>query len=137
MTNKTLSHVLRNLKLENCKWIRDDVFYTRKTVRQMCYNCDTGNYRTDYSKYEFLVIAENGVKKAIILNCDNVDLHWYVFKKYRKKHVLSSVLKSGVIKELWPQITAISCCYEWDDDIRNKYQMTKYLASLAGLQMKN
>ena len=59
MTNKTLSHVLRNLKLENCKWIRDDVFYTRKTVRQLCYNCDTGNYRTDYSKYEFLVAQVN------------------------------------------------------------------------------
>ncbi len=32
----------------------------------MLYNCNTYIYRPTYIKYEFLVIAEEGVKKAII-----------------------------------------------------------------------
>lgn len=137
MTNETLSHILRNLKLENCEWIRDNIYYIKKTVRQICYSCTTGTERATYTKYEFLVIAEEGIKKAIILNCGDLDLHWYVFNRWRGRHILSDALRSGIIKEIWPKITSVTCCYDWDDDKEEKYRMTKYLASLAGLQMSD
>ena len=83
------------------------------------------------------MIADNGIKKAIILNCGDVDLHWYVFNRWRGNHILSDVLRSGIIKEIWPQITSVTCCYDWDDDKEEKYRMTKHLASLAGLGMSD
>ena len=137
MTNETLSHILRNLKLENCEWIRDNIYYIKKTVRQMCYSGTIGDYRPTYSKYEFLVIADNGIKKAIILNCGDVDLHWYVFNRWRGNHILSDALRSGIIKDIWPKIKTVTCYYDWDDDKEEKYQMTKHLASLAGLGMSD
>ena len=63
MTNQTLSYVLRNLKLKNCKFLKENIYYIRKTVKQMCYSSETGNYKPTYSKYEFLIIAEEGIKK--------------------------------------------------------------------------
>ena len=116
MKNETLSRILCNLDLENCRWIRDNIYYIKKTVREMLYNCDTCTYRPAYTKYEFIVIAEEGVKKAIILNIFNKDLHWYVFKKWRSSHVLSNVLRTGIINEIWSEITSVTCCYEWNDD---------------------
>ena len=100
MTNETLIYILRNLKLENCEHIRDNIYYIRKYVRQMCYSCTTGTERPTYTKYEFLVIADNGIKKAIILNCSDLDLHWYVFNRWRGNHVLSDALRTGVINEI-------------------------------------
>ena len=68
MKNEILSRILCDFDLENCRWIRDNIYYNiKKTVREILYNCDTCTYRTTYTKYEFLVIAEEGVKKAIII----------------------------------------------------------------------
>ena len=136
MKNETLSYILRNLKLDKCECVADGIYYVKKVVKQMIYSCELGREKPNYSKYEFLVVAEKGVKKAIILNCDNSDLHWYVFKKFREQHVLSNILRSGVIKKLWPKVKEVSCCHEWNEDKDKKYQMTKHLASLAGLQIK-
>lgn len=137
MENETLSHILRGLHLDKCEFIRDNAYYIKKTVKQMIYNCDIKKEKPFYAKYEFLVVAENGIKKAIILNCGDIDLHWYVFKKWRGKHVLSNFLRTGIIKEIWPDIKTVTCCYEWDDNVEVKYKMTEHLASLAGLGMSD
>ncbi len=136
ITNETLSHILRGLKLEKCKYVTCNTCYVKKTVKQMRYDDDLDKYVPYYSKHEFLVVVENGIKKAIILNCNNIDLHWYVFRKYRSQHVLSNVLRTGIIREIWPEVKKITCCYEWDDDRETKYQMTKHLATLAGLELE-
>ena len=101
----------------------------------MSYSCETGDYRPTYTKYEFLVIAENGVKKGIILNCGDSDLHWYIFKQWRGNHILSNALRTNVIEEVWPKLTTVTCCCDFDEDEKEKYQMTEHLASLAGLQI--
>lgn len=136
MKNETLSHILSKLELDKCKEISNNVYYIKKDVQERIYSPELGKYKSTRNKYEFLVVAENEIKKAIILNCDNSDLHWYVFKKFRGQHVLSSILRSGVIKRVWPEIKKVSCCYEWNEDKDKKYKMTKYLASLANLELK-
>ena len=42
-----------------------------------------------------------------------------------------------IIKDIWPKITSVTCCYDWDNDKEEKYLMTKQLASLAGLGMSD
>ena len=69
-----------------------------------------------------------GITRKIILNYETKGLI---------NHILSVVLRRGIIKEIWPQITSVTCCYEWDDDKEEKYRMTKHLASLAGLGMSD
>ena len=106
-------------------------------MKQRCYRSG-GGYRYTTAVNEFLLIAENGVKQAIILRCDETDLHWYVLKPWRKKHVLSNALRTGVIRKIWPKNTSITCCYDCDDDISfdEKKRMTRHLAQIAGLRFE-
>lgn len=122
MTNEKLSYVLRSIKLCDCRYLKDNIYYRIMNI-------------PGYSKCEFLIIADDGIKKAIIYNCGNQDLHWYTFHKWRKQGVLSTALRTGIIKEVWPEIQTITCCYEWNENREEKYSMTKYLASLAGLDL--
>lgn len=135
MTNEKLSYILRNVRLSSCEYLRDNIYYIRTTVKEMVFDPNTQTERPHYCECEFLIIADNGIKKAIIYNCANIDLHWYTFKIWRDQGVLSRALRTGIIKDIWPQIKSVTCCYSWDDDREEKYHMTKHLASLAELDM--
>ena len=137
MRNERLKSLLKKIDLEKCTPIIDNhIYYIKTPVKQRC-SCIGGGYRYITTTNEFLLIAENGVKQAIILRCDESDLHWYVLKPWRKKHVLSNALRTGVVKKLWPENTTITCCYDYDDDLDpdDKKRMTKHLAEIAGLQL--
>ena len=66
MTDRTLSYVLRNIKLQDCDYLRDGIFYTRRIVAEHKYDCETGLDNPSYSECEFLVLTEHKIKKAII-----------------------------------------------------------------------
>lgn len=137
MRNEQLKQVLDNVDIYNCEEIiTNHIFYCKRKVRQRCYNEDNSYYYIS-GKYEFLVIAEDGEKQGIILRCDYVDLHWYVYKKWRNKGVLSNALRTGVISRLWPENREITCCYDYNDNCMEKYNKTKHLASVAGLKLRD
>lgn len=133
MTNETLSHVLRSVSLCNCQHVRDNIYYIKKKVEQRYYSCELRREKRFLEEYEFLIITEGSNKAAIILNCGNLDLHWYVFKHCRGRHILSNALRSGIIKEVWPLVKEITCCYDYWEDDEIKKKMTEHLAELAGL----
>ena len=58
------------------------------------------------------------------------------FKKWRGQHVLSNALRTGVIGEVWPENTKVTCCYNYDDNREEKYSMTKHLADIAALRFE-
>lgn len=133
MRNEKLSYILRNINLANCEHLCSNIYYTRMIVKQMIFNPNIQDEEPYYTECEFLVVADEGVKKAIIYNCGNIDLHWYTFQKWRKQGVLSNALRTGIIKKIWPKIKTVTCCYDWNENKEEKYSMTKHLASLAGL----
>ena len=136
MTDYQLLSVLRNIDLQRCEDMGNNIFYIRKYVTTKYFDCYSGKDKHSRSLEEFLVIANYGIKQGIIHNCNNDDLHWYVFSHWRNKSVLSNALRTGIIKRVWPDIEAVSCCYNWDDDKVAKRQKTEYLAGLAGLGVK-
>lgn len=136
MTNEKLSYILRGIDLKKCKPIVENhIYYISKLIKQKISN-GYGEERICKDLYEFLVIAPGGIKKGIILRCDNIDLHWYVYKKHRGEKVLSNALRTGVLRKVWPKNKTITCCYEWKDNKKDKYEMTKHLAEIAGLKIK-
>ena len=135
MRNEKLSYLLRNIKLSDCQYIWANIYYIKMIVKQMVFNPDKQAEEPFYSECEFLIIADDGIKKAIIYNCGDIDLHWYTFQKWRNQGVLSRALRTGVIKKVWPKIKTVTCCYDWNDNREEKYRMTEHLASLAGLGM--
>lgn len=137
MTNKTLSNVLKSTKLSECNCLRNGLYYIKTEVKQMIFDPKIQNEKPHFSIGEFIIITEDGTKKAIIYNCGNIDLHWYTFVKWRNQGVLSNALRSGIIKEVWPQIKTVTCCSDWNENAEEKYRMTEYLASLAGLGMSD
>lgn len=50
--------------------------------------------------------------------------------------MLSDALRTGVIHEVWPENTKITCCYNAYDNRKQKYNMTKHLADIAGLSLE-
>ena len=137
MTDKTLSYVLRSIKLEDCDYLRDGIFYSKRIVAEHKYNFETSLDNPSCLECEFLVITEHNIKKAIIYNCNDEDLHWYVFTSWRGKRVLSNALRTGIIREIWPNIESVTCCcYSWENK-QAKVAMTKHLAALAGLSLRD
>ena len=137
MKDEQLKSVLALIDLNECdEIIKNHIYYSKRPVRQRCYRGD-GSFRYINDEYEFLIIAENGEKQAIILRCGYVDLHWYVLRKWRNRHILSDALRTGVIQEIWPENTRITCCYNYDDDREQKYNTTKHLADIAGLSLED
>lgn len=136
MKDEQLKEQLLKIDLNQCIEVRNNqIYYIKKPVKQRCSNeYGSFNYITD--DYEFLIIAYNGEKQAIIYRCGYVDLHWYVLKKWRNKHILSDVLRTGIIKEIWSENKTITCCYNYNDNRNQKYAMTKHLADLAGLKLE-
>ena len=134
MTDEKLATILKDqINLDDCEEIKPNHLYRIKTkVKQRVYNCD---YTYSNHEYEFIVIAENGVKKAIILRCDTIDLQWHVLKEWRGKHILSNALRTGIINKVWPDNKEITCCYDIGDDYESKYNMTQHLANIAGLKL--
>lgn len=135
MRNEKLNYTLTHINLEDCREvIENSIYYIKCPIKQRCRHCD-GSYGYTTDEYEFLIIAEDGIKKAIILRCGESDLHWYVKKKWRKSHVLSNALRTGIIHDIWPENTSITCCYEIGENYGEKYVMTQHLAEIAGLSL--
>lgn len=136
MKNETLSYILRRINLSKCTYLRDGLYYIKTEVKQKVYNSELQKERIRYIPCEFIIVTENNIKKSIIHKCDFNDLHWYTFIEWRNKGVLSNALRSGIIKECWPEIQSITCQYEWNENKVEKYRKTEHLASLAGLTMR-
>ena len=133
MTDERLRSVLERIDINECEEIIDDyIYYCNIPVKQRCYRGD-GSFQYVTNEYEFLVITDRGKKQAIILRCGYSDLQWHVLRKCRGKHVLSNALRTGVLREVWPENTKVTCCYNYYDDTKEKYSMTKHLAEMAGL----
>lgn len=136
MKDEQLKSVLERIIINECEEVIENYIYSsKKLVRQRCGQGD-GSFRYVEDEYEFLIVAENGEKQAIILRCGYVDLHWYVLKKWRNKHVLSDALHTGVLQQVWPENTKVTCCYNYNDNRKQKYNMTKHLADIAGLSLE-
>ena len=136
MTNEKLLRELKNIKLDDCvEILHNYIYHIIKRVKYRVYNVN-GTYYYDCENYEFLIIAPNKMKKAIILRYGYRDLHWVVVKKWRNQHVLSNALRTGIIKKIWVENKEITCCYDWNDNKDEKLSITKHLAMLAGLKVK-
>lgn len=138
MRDEQLKYILeRKINLNECVEVRKNhIYYIEKPIRQS-YNKEDGRIGYSTDTYEFLIIAKNGEKQGIILRCGYTDLHWYVLKNWRNKHVLSDALRTGIINEVWPENESVSCCYNYYDNREIKYSMTCHLAEIANLRMKN
>ena len=69
MKDEQLKSVLARIDLNKCdEIIKNHIYYSKRPVRQRCYRGD-GSFRYINDEYEFLIIAENGEKQAIILRC--------------------------------------------------------------------
>ncbi len=140
VTDEQLERILKKMDLQECKPImKDYIYYCKKLIKSRSYSGD-GTYRYSTDESEFLIIVNGEEKQGIILRCGIVDIHWFVLKKWRKQHVLSNALRTGVINDVWPENKVVSCCYSWRDkvvDRPKKYSMTEHLANIAGLKMKN
>ena len=130
MTNDTLSHVLRKIDLSKGKLVRtvDDLeavlIENHKTVTK-------GSDRNFIGYYDYLILLKNGAKAGIILKCDSVDIHVYVYPQYRNQHIVSRLTDDGFLKELWPDIDSVTCANIFE------YEKIKYLAEIAGFYLRN
>ena len=130
MTNSTLSRVLTATDLSKGTVVKragdlEAILLTKKTTALM------GDRITKHtSTYTYLFITHNGVRVAVILKCDTVDVHFYVYPKYRGRHYLSSIIGDGFLKELWPDVRSISSVDSSQDS------MIKHLAEISGLDYR-
>lgn len=130
MTNDTLSHVLRKIDILKGYLVRkvDDLeavlIENHKTV-----TINSNGRFVDY--YDYLILLKNGAKAGIILKCDSVDIHVYVYPKYRNQHIVSRLTGDNFLKKLWSDIDSVTCANKCE------YEKIKYLAESAGFYLRN
>lgn len=130
MTNNTLSYVLRNIDLTKGVLVRTVgnlnaiLIENHKTVT-------TNSYGRFVGFYDYLILLKDREKVGIILKCDSVDVHVYVYPKYREQHIVSTLIGDGFLKELWPDIDSVTCANY------KEYERIKYLAEIAGFELRN
>lgn len=130
MTNDNLSHILRNIDLSKGELVRSAgdldavLIENHKTVI-----VNTNGRFKDY--YDYLILLKNGAKAGIILKCGSVDVHVYVYPKYRNQHIVSRLTEDGFLKKLWPDIDSVTCANT------DEYDRIKYLAEIAGFYLRN
>lgn len=89
------------------------------------------NHRRYTHYHDYLVLLKGGEKAGILLNCDSVDIHAYVLRKYRNQHIVSRLTDNGFLKKLWPDVTSVTCA-----DLNN-YDKVKHLAQIAGYSLRD
>ena len=131
MENSSLIRVLTRSDLKNAKvLIPNKAVYLEKFTRLRIDNTK----KFDSSKYKYIFLLDNNKRVGIILNCGDSDIHCYTLKKYRNKGYMSNLMKSGVIKKVWPEIKSITSIHYPGSA---EYEIVKHLASLAGLYLEN
>ena len=130
MTNLTLSRVLTTTDLSKGTVVKrvgnlEAILLTKKSTVLM-----GDRVKTDTDTYTYLFITYEGQRVAIILKCGMVDVHFYVYPKYRGKHYLSSIIGDGFLKELWPDVRSISSV-DYSQD-----EMIKHLAKISGFEYR-
>ena len=130
MTNLTLSRVLTTTDLSKGTVVKrvgnlEAILLTKKSTVLM-----GDRVKTDTDTYTYLFITYEGQRVAIILKCGMVDVHFYVYPKYRGKHYLSSIIGDGFLKELWPDVRSISSVDSSQDEI------IKHLAKISGFEYR-
>lgn len=130
MTNDTLSHVLRNIDLSKGDLVRT-VGNLEAVLIEKHKTVTTNSNRRYVGYYDYLILLKDGEKAGIILKCDSVDIHVYVYPKWRNQHIVSKLTGDGFLKELWPDIDSVTCAN------RNEYTKVKYLAEIAGFYLRN
>lgn len=130
MTNDTLSHVLRNIDLSKGYLVRT-VDNLEAVLIENHKTVTTNSNRRYVGYYDYLILLKDGVKAGIILKCDSVDIHVYVYPKYRNQHIVSKLTGDGFLKELWSDIDSVTCAN------RSEYEKIKYLAEIAGFYLRN
>ena len=78
----------------------------------------------------FLLILKNRERAALIMSLGEDDVYWYVARRFREQHVLSTALKLDVICKAWPDSCHVTYTKPDGRDI------TRHLAELAGLCFK-
>ena len=131
MTNLTLSRVLTTTDLSKGTVVKrvgnlEAILLTKKSTVLM-----GDRVKTDTDTYTYLFITYEGQRVAIILKCGMVDVHFYVYPKYRGKHYLSSIIGDGFLKELWPDVRSISSVDSSQDE------MIKHLAKISGFEYRD
>lgn len=130
VTNSTLSYVLRNIDLSKGKIVRS-VEELEAVLIEHHKTVTINSYGRFIGFYDYLILLKDGVKAGIILKCDSVDIHVYVYPKYRGQHIVSTLTGDGFLKDLWPDIDSVTCAN------REEYSKIKYLAEIAGFYLRN
>ena len=130
MTNSTLSHVLRNIDLAKGALVRT-VGTLEAVLIENHKTVEINSNGRFVGFYDYLILLKDGEKAGIILKCESVDIHVYVYPKYRRQRIVSRLSGNGFLKELWPDIDSVTCANH------DEYERVKYLAEIAGFSLRN
>lgn len=67
---------------------------------------------------EIIVLIRNGIKVGGIYRTGSVDIHIVINERYREKHIMSALLKKGIIQEIWSENKSVELC--------NVYTLSEY-----------
>lgn len=127
MTNESLIGVLKNIDISKGKVVREVDNLTAILMENHMTRQKSQSGRIFRGKQTYLILLCNGQKAGIIMKCGTVDIHFYMYKKFRDKRILSRLINDGFLKELWPDIEFMSCCNKED------YAKIEHLSELCGI----
>ena len=124
MTNETLESFLRSpLVIKRAKKSDSNcIFFANQRIHQ-------GKY---YGWYNLLVILNKEKKPAgVILDMSPNDIHIFVLKEFRGKHIVSNFLRMNNLLEFFPKLKSCSSIENENNEI------IRHFASIIGIEFRN
>lgn len=126
LTDKTISYSLRNCDEAKGVVVRVEgdlqAILLKKRIREP--SCSQVKVR------ECLILKLKDQKIGMIVHFPYSDVQLYVFQKYRNKGYMSSLIKDGFLKQLWPDITSCRIVNH------EEYDRVKHLLNIAGYSVR-
>ena len=89
-------------------------------MESVLFSCIQFLSKKENEEYEIIILVKNGIKVGGILRMDDFDIHVVMYKKYENQHILSDFFRTGIINELWPNITSVMLCGVYTKEEYNK-----------------
>jgi hypothetical protein len=122
MTNEKLMHIGRTIEVtDKDEWlVKDRILFMYRPVEE---------YPNEPDKFALLFYDSERVD--IVYFMGSYDIHWLIFPEHRGKGYMSHFVKSGVIKDVEPELKAITI----DESCCENYRASVHLAKAAGLKI--
>ena len=129
LTKEEVFGLMRRCEIEKGKELVPGEAYLFKRKFLMKYGA-----KKCFETHELIVLTKDGDKAGVLYRVGSWNIFLVMKPEYEGQHIMSNFLKTGIIKKIWPEITAVSV---YEQQSQEEYDKRKHMAQLCHLPIRD